>query len=1196
MKARQSLRRLCAVILMVAVVGAPACLLADQPVQETIHFLAPSDAYAAQFDPLIAESALRLAAMELAVRHGMPSRFLPIDQQGHLAGEAYPRLQITCGTLPQMNHLRLVRRGQEFSAFVSAKGQEYIPLWRMSLDMPSRTYVGMLLRNSPTAQETECVLSKFLINGQDAGNLRPTNIGWGGKTGHLSHADGTWRLTTYGYRAVRFDNSMSALVAYAPQAGDFQIDVAVKTHKSDFPWRVAGPVCLAALDFDHPGIALLRAKTKCGLGLARPPLVSMKSYCDDSLHLAAIQWATAPGDSKTLAEVPVSCATWDQLEDSVASLADAIEAGLERELSLGPPSSPDPEPTAKRLAALDEARAKVLEVNSGTILRAAAQVDQALTDLPTCPQAHYTASLAGAVLALQDPYGAFHERGRFLAGPLSHWMLAKRLAPPTRDADRLSGAWLMLACGYPLAATDVTDALPAGSDSPEARALHMFATCDYRPLDPNTVLSASPIEQLAWTEATNDCGLSEPREAVCADLVRRHRSAAFVPRRSDMEVAPGHTAWVLCMATCFARDAFDLLTSPQLPPQTRQRVAAAMIRNMNLPPWEDLLTQARAVAWSIFHEADDRTVIPNVAILMDLYRAAATQPIEFGGPDRLLPPCMPIHDFADVQRGLFLAAVYDRICFVQEDWSVRELAGSLSQEMADATALCPDVSLFFRAASLSSFKKYEDSKATVLQVLGTPLGRQYALTSILTLEWPAKGILLSDMRKLTWPAARGAWDLQNLARLRHSDHAEWVACYNTSFACRRVDPWNVASASYVARSERNLEDLKQMAQRLPYSVRVLRSIRSCAMDWKQWDDAEWALRRQLTLTPQDPMAYRSLAIVVLKRGRRAEAIQVAEEAMRVCPWSVGKSTLMGELAVWLVRESRPEEALMWGEQSRQSGSFVGLRGYAVALAANGRTREALEAYRDLALRFGSAAQDYLDFLIDQGASDTDIMEAITSLARTHADILYLPAEGVAESLQRDGRTSLLAQAYAGPLAAVPPDLQKSQLLLCALSERDFPATLEYAHQLRQLRPLDADELRRAHMAARLLGRQDAKAELEQQLRTVSVQRASNEWYFNNIFGPITAEETIARNPHPPQASLVYWLLGIERECRGDVSGAMYAYQDAAQAFGDDDYADTTAGRWWRRMSRQAASSPASAPSTQQGLTGTQPSQPTTADR
>jgi len=44
-----------------------------------VHLLAPTDAYAAKYDPLVAEASLRLVAMDLAARHGIHAKYWPIE-------------------------------------------------------------------------------------------------------------------------------------------------------------------------------------------------------------------------------------------------------------------------------------------------------------------------------------------------------------------------------------------------------------------------------------------------------------------------------------------------------------------------------------------------------------------------------------------------------------------------------------------------------------------------------------------------------------------------------------------------------------------------------------------------------------------------------------------------------------------------------------------------------------------------------------------------------------------------------------------------------------------------------------------------------------------------------------------------------------------------------------------------------------
>jgi len=1084
-----------------------------------------------------------------------------------------------------MPYLRLKRSGQEFTCLGSTDGDRYSLLYRTRLDLPSRAYVGMLLRCNDAGEPLTCTLSDVKLNAQDFGAFMQTDIGPVAQAGKVQVANGQWILQTFGYRLSTFDPTFRGLLVYKPHQGDFELDLKV----SDFPGatlpgREVGLVCLEQLDFDHLGVAVLYGGSRCGYGLSLPPQASLKPYWDEGMHLAQAQLLLGPGPAKELCSVRVSCASWEQLVDSVSELANGIEAGLSREMHLDfSQPAPAARLTPEQLKTLDEARAQVLGVNSGAVLEASRRIDEILNASPTAPSAQCAAAMPGAILACQDLYGLFHERSRFLAGPLSHWLLARRLGAPQRPRDALGGAWVMMAAGYPRACDELVASLPQDvQGSEEAVALKMMITRDYRLIDPASVDGASPITQLAFVRAAEYCIRSDLLEAMGPEPALRNRSSALIPPAKVIGVGPNHLLTELGVTLACARDVSDLLGCTQLDEGRRLEAVQAMARELGLDEGGDLPTLARGVAWELANLRDSLKAIKVVPSLMKLYSLAMQQP---GGP--VVPgavarwQCLPLHDFADEQRGLMLRKALQRYIFVGTCWCVPELANQFCADLAQGLQeQAPPLAQFFEALSQQALGRSDQAAPAIQKILASPTGRLPSVVCNTLWYLPTETVLGTKAgQKLHLPPGRGAWEWQMLAYTSDSLPHGWVNVYNYSQRCRSADAYDCWSATNIVRYEQNLAIQETLSQKMPYHAGLLSTLIGWARQFGDTTKAEQLCRRLIELTPEDPEPYSQLAFLLYHQGRRAQAVEVALEAMEKCRDNLLKYNMMGTLAIWLVQENRPAEALKWGREAAESYSETSLRGYAVALEANGRIDEARRVYRDCALRYGGAAKDYLDFLLDHGGTDAQVLQAVRDLATEHAKLLEKLSGRIAFSLQRARRIDLLEQAMQGPLAKVEPSQKLGHLLVCALYARDFPKALDYARKLEQLGPLQPLQVQYVHMAGRLSRDEQVQAKMMAQLRGLA-NNADVTWYCWYVASGVSARQILKQDPHPsPVPAYVNWMAGMEAELEGDLPGAAKYYRTASR-IQKDTHGDYIPAVWADRLEKQiqsAATAPVTAP-------------------
>ncbi|MHC4716720.1 MAG: hypothetical protein ACYS5V_07110, partial [Planctomycetota bacterium] len=467
-------------------------------------------------------------------------------------------------------------------------------------------------------------ISDVRLNGEAFEGYRRVDIGKPYEPSQVDHAAGTWTFQTYGYEVGDKKYFAVGPMFCKTIEGDFQIECKATDFTSTRGEFKAGLICRESLEREATVLANWSIGRWVGGHVCGPHDRGGWTVFDDAWHPISVTLASA-GERKTeIAKGLIAYASWAHMIGRAEQLADAIRAGLARELKLDL-SNPRParHATDAQLAGLDKARSLALEVNPGKVLSAAREVDRVLNASGACPEAHYTAAVCGSVLACQDKYGAFHERGRYLAGPASHWLLARRLAKAARGQDTLAGAWLMFATGYPRAAMDAVRSLPAeAADTAEVRALKMFITKDFRPLTPDGAIQAAPIEQLAWVEAAQECARIDLLGAAPVQMARKARCCALLPLYRSVGVGPGHTVSAMAPGLAFARDAYDLLTCPHLPEAKRRAVAEKMCDSLGLPAGDDLEASARSIAWHVFRNGLGGQMGDALAALAELYAVA----------------------------------------------------------------------------------------------------------------------------------------------------------------------------------------------------------------------------------------------------------------------------------------------------------------------------------------------------------------------------------------------------------------------------------------------------------------------------------------------------------------------------------------------------------------------------------------------
>jgi Tfp pilus assembly protein PilF len=1131
------------------------------PLKRVIHLIAPPAETPGHWDPLVEEGAQRLAAADLAARYGLFAQYWAVDQAGGIPADAFPRVEIELQQREALRHLRLVRTGETFSFLGSDDGKRYILLGQWTSPIPAKAFAGAYVE---TVQKTgvAAAFTDVRLNGREFPEDSPhAQIGKTDQPGTIQREGNKWAMRTSGGKAA--ESPQCGLFLYEPVEGDFVMDAALAKleRKGNDGW--AGPMCRAGLEADSPSVATWFTESNNGGALFDAGWRGHQFLENIGEHRAKVIFRSGPNQSKEVGEVTVASACWEDLCSSTTELSRIIREGIARELKLRL-AHPAPAAAAKEAESgkLDLARKEALTLDSGILLRASGTINEVLDVAPTCPEAHYTAALCGALLACQDLFGTFHERERFLGGPLSHLLLAQELSPPQRAQDKLSCGWVMLACGYPDAALSALDSLvPDDRQQSEAKALEMFITRDYRPLTAQTVFDATPLERLAWLWAAQKTGRTDLLVEVPQRMAVTAGTPAFLPLYDTwFDVSAGHVQSALRPVLSLARDIADLAACEAIPAERRSAAADKLKADLGVEMEPDARSLEHSLVKRLGEGNSDETILPAIPIAMDLYEAAMALP---AGPVQQGPPprwqCLSVHDFAELQRGLTVLSLYDRIDFVGGMWGVNDLAGKLAERMSAGLAKFSDAADFLRATGLLYVSKRDQGKTIINSLLKKPFGQMPPVLYLISATWarwyPHK------LEYIWLTRCRGSWELLQLAdvavNVGNDRFTLLLACMGI-----QVDHYSREMLHHLMWVHgRDLKWLDPYLARMPYDTRLLYSAASHSLNFGDAAAAEADYKRLIEMVPNAESSYSTLAYFYASHDQNAKAIEVAQEAVKNCPYSVGLSNLMGHAAMWLVKESRPEEALKMGRAAAESYSATGLEGLAVALAANGKKDEALQVYRAAAHRYENRCAALLQFLCDEKYHDDDIMAEIESCLKefeTTRDQVLDAIELKFEDLP--AKYKLLERLYAGPLSSRPAATRDYNLARLAIYCRQFEDAFRYMQQLTREKERSGYELLFGCLAAKLAGKTDL---LQAFLAAVpeSVQKSDIAPYVECLAGRSSTAGLVEKCSTPYAKACADLLLGVEAETKGDLRSALDNYK-AAAAVSTPYWAPVHLGKYW----------------------------------
>ncbi len=1150
---------------------------AEKPPGPVAHLLAPSRIESVRNDTLATEAALRLTAAELAARYNVYVKYWPVDQLDKIPKDAYPRLELRTVGVGRLRHLRLRRRGETFIFLASKNGSKYVELGRTVMAMPSRTYVGFAIVNQDHQKTGQAVLAKPRLNGKEIAEWKQAHVGSRSKDIGIRRNGNQWTIRNVGFWTYEDQRARFPFV-YTDCEGDFDMDVVFQRLSGDAEYTLAGVLCRATLDLKGPSIGVF-ANEKGQWGYSRRAGFG-RLYCHWPSRVATVVgtlWTTSKRDEE-LFRLRTSWANWQKLVESTETLAEHIREGLAKKLKFRLPAAAETTPAARRhLRKLTQARKLALTANSGKILTAGRLVSEVLDASPTSPEAHYRAAMCGSILACQELYGTFHDRPRFLAGPLSHWMLARELRGPQSLEDKLDGAWLMLACGFPKEAMSVVQAVSAEErNRPEVKALRMFITRDYRPLTAETVQLVSPIEQLAWLWAAQACGRSDLLQAVPGELARQNRSFAFLPLYGHVGMGPGHCYSIEGMALACARDAFDLLTCDDIAKADRLARGKALAVAAGAYQADEIRQLARNVAWMAADRGLPDETAAVILAMMGLYQKALelpAGPTVLGTDGKIHWQVLSAHDFADLQRGMFLLALYQRANFMASMWGVSLPTHQFCQEVSKGLEGLPGASMFFKSYGLAQIHRYEEAKKLSSDLLREPFGRNMAVRCVMIKDWPDEAI----MRHLRYCGRRGAWDYSNFAEAtRNLDEAGYsmtvaLAQMETDQYC--YQPLTVLNRLTTAGAEVS----QPFVESMPYHLRLLRHVAFMARSRGQEDKAVGVYRWAIALAPKSSKTYHDLAELYVSTDRLEDAVETVELARKSCESSMGLSNLFGKTAGWLVELDRPKEALDYGRLAARGYSDRGLAGLAVALAANGEKAEALDVFRTLAYRSESGTQDFTAFLLREGYPGETILQELADVLGKHAGMRGRVIDYIKDGFVIEpGHNDVLEKAFAGPLKSVSRGEQLRLLILSSMRARKLDELIAYSHQLAETKPRTAYQVVWTYLASLLAKRPQVQKELEAQLAKHRTHERIG-LHVRYLLRQIDKGQLLEGFEDRHQKAYAYWILGAEAEAQGDMPAAVKAYKIAAGTNVPSQASQVP--RSWLKLLRgrkKAATSPASA--------------------
>ncbi len=621
--------------------------------------------------------------------------------------------------------------------------------------------------------------------------------------------------------------------------------------------------------------------------------------------------------------------------------------------------------------------------------------------------------------------------------------------------------------------------------APEANAIRRFATRDYRPMLLPESGEPSDIESLALLWATQQCRRSDLLRDACVDLLQRTHSPAF----STLYNPADFSAPTEAISMALARDANDILCDDRIPAADRRDVGAALAKVLSAEDSPDPASLGRAIAWKVSEEGyrlqaqSGRELTDTMTDMTELYAVAMATP---AGPvthdQGIRWQCLCPHDFAELQRGLMLVTLFIQARSMGYCLGVPQEMHDLCEALANGLHRLKGIDAFFRGYGLIVVGRQDRAMDEARTFLHSSFGRTLWGRTLFVQSWYSSAT--PDWGKGTrelWPG-RGAWEWCDCACSAMSDGSPRAADALAwrALSVDRYNGWPLPVLQWCRRT--TLDIAEPFLARLPYNLAVLEDAAAAARNHAQPDKATGIYRQMIDLMPRDSTGYDHLAWQYARAGKYDEAIETVRLADKKCEFSICLSNLLGQGACWLVERDRPQEALEFGRKSARSYSGSGLRGLAVALAANNKIAEAEDVFRQIAFRYESGTVEYIRFLLQHGRDQAFVAEQIKALLKEHSQMRDSIAAHVGQACCQACVDPQVLEAFcAGPLQLLPKQAQQAMLLECAMYARDFPKAVEYGLALHEAKQLTIYSRVWLIEAMQLAGKTERLQEIEDRL-------------------------------------------------------------------------------------------------------------------
>lgn len=723
-----------------------------------IYLVSPGAGYTRYYDPLMAETAVRLTGISLEARHGLRVAESDFGTEVDDAARQFPRVELRPSGWPEMQTLRLQRTGETFVCSAAGSDGRFLEIGRVRRQMPRRAYVGAMVFSYYDGNTVGAIVEDIRLNGEPLTDSDVAMLGSPAEKFDAYWSEDRLHLRSIGHWTAA-DRRPQGPFAHARVEGDFTIEARLHTFTHVPKWRYWGLACYADLRDDAEVVGVYSDGSGLYGGIQPAGAERLMWVWDGERHFVRAYMLDGKREPAEITRTWASPASWEQLIEGVAELSGSIERATgELDAMRGGVALGAAPATDDQLAALNRARQLALRFRGDEILSAVEWVRDVLEESPTCPEAHYTAAYCGAMLAMREPRGAFHQRGRLLARPMAHLLFARKLSEPTRPQDHLAEAWVMLSAGYPDAALRAAEGVDDSFAPAELRALRMFATRDTRGLDVDRLGGVTPLERAAWTRAVEKTA-PHMLHGRLAELARRDGSPAALPvfAVADAEQEAFCRAGLGLSA---ARTVADLLKSEDMPRRDRLASAERITGALNIHMTGDLGETANLIAAVLAQDGlDDRAAAEVTAAALELCDSAErarAYPWHLG----VVTP----GDYAAYQRGLLLTWLYRRAELLARNEQTRLAGRDYCNALAEALHEVTGAAEYFCGLAAAAGGEVYRTRASLRRVFDSPFGSNIPALYFIAADWGGN----FDRRILDdspYRFGRGSWDLSLHAAL-----------------------------------------------------------------------------------------------------------------------------------------------------------------------------------------------------------------------------------------------------------------------------------------------------------------------------------------------------------------------------------------------------------------------------------------------